>query len=119
MAKQPHNEHELELALTRLAGSGVAAIEHRNLMAGIVLGQMLPAGTVVKGGTSFLLRLGPGNCRTTVDFDTARKGELGQFIVSLRANLEQGWAGFSAKSSSKGRVPRQKSLSTTSCSRWM
>ena len=27
MAKQPHNEHELELALTRLAGSNVAAVK--------------------------------------------------------------------------------------------
>ena len=49
MAKQPHNEHELELALTRLAGSNVAAVEYRDIMAGVVLGQMLPQGTVVKG----------------------------------------------------------------------
>lgn len=39
MAKQPHNEHELELALTRLAGSNVAAVEYRDIMAGVVLGQ--------------------------------------------------------------------------------
>ena len=26
MAKQPHNEHELELALTRLSGSNIAAV---------------------------------------------------------------------------------------------
>ena len=49
MAKQPHNEHELELALTRLAGSNVAAVEFRDIMAGVVLGQMLPQGDGCKG----------------------------------------------------------------------
>ena len=50
MGKQPHNEHELELALTRFAGSNLAAVECRDIMAGVILGQMLPPGTVVKGG---------------------------------------------------------------------
>ena len=49
MGKQPHNEHELELALTRLAGSNLAAVEYRDIMAGVILGQMLPQGCVAKG----------------------------------------------------------------------
>ena len=97
MAKQPHNEHELELALTRLAGSNIAAVEYRDIMAGVVLGQMLPAGTVVKGGTSMRLRLGPGNSRVTVDFDAARNIELDDYIKSLRSVLEVGWADFTGE----------------------
>lgn len=110
MAKQPHNEHELELALTRLAGSNVAAVEYRDIMAGVVLGQMLPQGTVVKGGTSMRLRLGPGNSRVTVDFDAARRIELDEYIKSLRSLLEIGWADFTGevairKPGSPARVP--------------
>lgn len=97
MAKQPHNEHELELALTRLAGSNIAAVEYRDIMAGVVLGQMLPSGTVVKGGTSMRLRLGPGNSRVTVDFDAARNVELDAYIKSLRRLLEDGWADFTGE----------------------
>lgn len=94
MAKRPHNEHELELALTRLSGSNVAAVEYRNVMAGVVLGQMLPKGCVVKGGTSMLLRFGPGNCRATIDFDTARRGDLEDYMTELRSRLETGWCDF-------------------------
>lgn len=97
MAKQPHNEHELELALTRLAGSNIAAVEYRDIMAGVVLGQMLPEGTVVKGGTSLRLRLGPGNSRVTVDFDAARSVELDGYVRSLRSLLESGWADFTGE----------------------
>lgn len=97
MAKQPHNEHELELLLVRLAGSNVAAVECRDIMAGVVLGQMLPAGTVVKGGTSMRLRLGPGRSRVTVDFDAARSVDLDVYISQLRAKLEAGWADFTGE----------------------
>lgn len=37
MPKQPHNEHELELALTRLAGSSLASVVYRDIMAGVIL----------------------------------------------------------------------------------
>jgi hypothetical protein len=97
MAKPPRNEHELELALTRLAGSNIAAVEYRDIMAGVILGQMLPKGTVVKGGMSMRLRFGPGNSRVTVDFDTARSSELDDYIKSLRTLLEVGWADFTGE----------------------
>ena len=38
MPKQPHNEHELELALTRLAGSNLAAVVYREMVVGVLLG---------------------------------------------------------------------------------
>ena len=94
MGKQPHNEHELELALTRLAGSNLAAVEYRDIMAGVILGQMLPQGCVVKGGTSLRLRFGPGHSRVTVDFDTTRNCELDVYIRELRKQLETGWCDF-------------------------
>ena len=97
MAKPPHNEHELELALTRLAGSNVAAVEYRDIMSGVVLGQMLPDGSVVKGGTSMRLRLGPGNSRVTVDFDAARRTELQEYVIALRGKLAEGWCGFNGE----------------------
>lgn len=97
MVKPPHNEHELELALTRLAGSNVAAVEYRDIMSGVVLGQMLPEGSVVKGGTSMRLRLGPGNSRVTVDFDAARRIELLDYVVALREKLSAGWCGFTGE----------------------
>ena len=97
MPKQPHNEHELELALTRYVGSNVAAIECRDIMAGVVLGQMLPEGSVVKGGTSMRLRLGPERSRVTVDFDAARSVELDIYIKELRSRLETGWHDFTGE----------------------
>lgn len=97
MPKQPHNEHELELALTRLAGSNLAAVVYRDMMAGVILGQMLPAGTVVKGGTSLRLRFGPGKSRVTMDFDTARSMELDEYIKFLRERLAEGWADFTGE----------------------
>jgi len=97
MPKQPHNEHELELALTRLAGSNLAAVVYRDIMAGVILGQMLPSGTVVKGGTSLRLRFGPEKSRVTMDFDTARSIELDDYIKFLREKLSEGWADFTGE----------------------
>ena len=97
MAKQPHNEHELELALTRFAGSNLAAVECRDIMAGVILGQMLPPGTVVKGGTSMRLRFGPGLSRVTMDFDAAGGMELDEYVKLLRSRLEAGWADFTGE----------------------
>lgn len=97
MPKQPHNEHELELALTRLAGSNLEAVKYRDMMSGVVLGQMLPAGTVVKGGSSLRLRFGPDNSRVTMDFDTARSVELDEYIKLLRSRLAEGWGDFTGE----------------------
>lgn len=97
MPKQPHNEHALELALTQYAGSNIAAIECRDIMAGVILGQMLPEGSVVKGGTSMRLRLGPDHSRVTVDFDMARSVDLDIYVKELRSRLETGWCDFTGR----------------------
>lgn len=97
MPKQPHNEHELELALTRLAGSNLDAVKYRDMISGVILGQMLPSGTVVKGGSSLRLRFGPDNSRVTMDFDTARSIELDEYVKVLRERLMEGWADFTGE----------------------
>lgn len=97
MDTQPRNEHALELALNKFAGSNIKAVEYRDLMAGIVLGQMLPDGCVVKGGTSMRLRFGPGCSRVTMDFDTSRRDDLDSFLKGLRARAAEGWCGFTSE----------------------
>ena len=97
METQPRNEHALELALNRLAGSNIKAVEYRDIMAGVILGQMLPDGCVVKGGTSMRLRLGPEKSRVTMDFDTTRKDDLDTYLKQLRERTEQGWCDFTAE----------------------
>ena len=97
MEELPRNEHALELALNRLAGSNIKAVEYRDIMAGVVLGQMLPDGCVVKGGTSMRLRFGPGRSRVTMDFDTSRRDDLDVYLKQLRERTERGWQGFSGE----------------------
>lgn len=97
MVVQPKNEHALELALNSLAGSNIKAVEYRDLMAGVIVGQMLPDGCVVKGGTSMRLRLGPGNSRVTMDFDTSRRDDLEGYLKQLRERTRNGWCGFTAE----------------------
>lgn len=97
MDTQPRNEHALELALNSFAGSNIRAVEYRDLMAGVVIGQMLPDGCVVKGGTSMRLRLGPGRSRVTMDFDTSRRDDLDDYLRQLRERARTGWCGFTAE----------------------
>ena len=97
MEELPRNEHALELALNRLAGSNIKAVEYRDIMAGVVLGQMLPDGCVVKGGTSMRLRFGPGRSRVTMDFDTSRRDDLDIYLKQLRERTERGWQGFTGE----------------------
>ena len=97
MDNQPRNEHALELALNRLAGSNIKAVEYRDIMAGVILGQMLPDGCVVKGGTSMRLRLGPKNSRVTMDFDTSRRDDLDLYLRQLRERTERGWCDFTGE----------------------
>lgn len=97
MVDQPRNEHALELALNRLAGSNIKAVEYRDMMAGVIVGQLLPDGCVVKGGTSMRLRLGLGNSRVTMDFDTSRRGDLDSYLKQLRERARIGWYGFTAE----------------------
>jgi len=93
--KQPHNEHELELAIVRRAGnSNVKAVSDRMVMATAIVGQLLGEGVAVKGGSSMLLRYGSENARFTGDFDATRRIDLDVFLKGLRKRLEDGWCGF-------------------------
>ena len=93
--KQPHNEHELELAIVRRAGnSNAKAVRDRMVMANAIVGQLLGEGVAVKGGSSMLLRYGSENARFTEDFDTTRRIDLDVFLKGLRKRLEDGWCGF-------------------------
>ena len=94
--KPPRNEHELELRLVRLMGMDNARmLAARSLMANTIVGQFLPQGAVLKGGSSLRFRYGSGFSRNTMDFDTARSGDLDKFIREFRASLTAGWNGFS------------------------
>jgi len=94
--KPPRNEHELELRLVRLMGMDNAKmLVVRSLMANAIVGQFLPSGSVLKGGSSLRFRYGSGFSRNTMDFDAMRSGDLDEFIKSFRDSLKEGWNGFS------------------------
>jgi hypothetical protein len=74
---------------------GTLAIRRTRTMANIAVAQMLP-GSVVKGGMSLNLRLGPGDSRFSVDLDTTRPSGVSEsdFLQQLETNLKSGWNGF-------------------------
>jgi len=64
------------------------------MIANTVVGQFLPEG-VVKGGSALRFRYGLENTRVTVDFDTAHRNRLEDFIYAISSGLKVGWSGFS------------------------
>ena len=97
MAKQPHNVHELMLALTRVSGGNLKAVEYRDIIAAIVVAQMIPEGCVVKGGSSLRMRLGPGKSRVTEDVDMAMKISPEIFDKVMSERLRVGWCDFTGE----------------------
>ena len=96
--KPPRNEHELELRLVRLLDSdNQKMLVMRTMMANAIAGHFLPDGAILKGGGSLRFRYGSASTRNTIDFDTTRKGELDDFLTSLRTSLETGWNGFTGQ----------------------
>ena len=94
--KRPNSKVHLDAAIQRLAGTkthDARYTEMRNIVANVVIGQLLPD-CVVKGGTSLKLRYGVEMTRFTVDFDTASKMSIDAFISEMRENLAHGWNGF-------------------------
>ena len=61
----PNSRRNLDMAIQRAYGAGIALAESRKLMANVVVGQFLPEG-VVKGGSSIRLRYGKAATRFTV-----------------------------------------------------
>ena len=61
------------------------------LISSVILSQMLPSPTLVKGGIGVKLRLGETGTRATTDFDVATSLDQTAFQGQLDARLEQGW----------------------------
>lgn len=74
---------------------GTLAVRRTRTMANVVVAQMLPQ-SVVKGGMSLNLRLGPSESRFSIDLDTSRPSGVSEsdFLKELEINLNLGWNGF-------------------------
>lgn len=96
MMKKPNSRRNLDIAILRAFGTEREALHARNLMANAIVGQMLPSG-VIKGGSALSLRFGDKGTRFTSDLDTARSGEIYDFLDALGAKLEEGWEGFTGR----------------------
>ncbi|XVU26013.1 hypothetical protein ACQPZJ_02835 [Actinoplanes sp. CA-054009] len=87
----PVTIQQLEQRVAAIAGGfGVAVSRARVLVSSIVVTQMLPAGTFVKGGIGIKLRLGEIGTRATRDVDVVAR-DRGTFPVRLADRLEAGW----------------------------
>ena len=93
MAKRPNSRRNLDIAIERIAGRGLAFVKARTLMADAVVAQMLPDGAV-KGGSALKLRFGDDGTRFSEDLDTARVSSIEEYMGALSAALEGGWQGF-------------------------
>ncbi len=68
----------------------VTSARARVLVSSIIVAQMLPANTVVKGGIGVKLRLGEVGTRATRDVDVVAC-DREQFLAELAERLETGW----------------------------
>ena len=93
MTKVPNSRVNLDKAINRFAGNPRKADALRNLLANVIVAQMIPEG-VVKGGSSLKFRYGSAETRATMDLDTAWKNDLDTFLVGLKEKLSAGWGGF-------------------------
>ncbi len=80
----------------KIAASSADELERTRrvqIMANIVLSQMMPDGAV-KGGSAMKIRMGDIATRFSKDLDVSRKDDLKSFIDQLQENLVTGWSGF-------------------------
>lgn len=96
MERRPNSRANLDRAIQRLYGTQTRFVEIRSMIANTVVGQFLPDG-VVKGGSALRLCFWLDATRMTVDFDTARKNGIVDFIAALSSGLKAGWSGFSGE----------------------
>ena len=94
--KPPHNVAYLERMLRRLVDSNEDGVRLRTLMANVIVGQFLD-GAVMRGGGALKLRYGNAVTRFTMDFDAARRVEVGEFEDLFANRLQAGWNGFSGR----------------------
>ena len=96
MNKRPNSKVNLDRAIQRLYGTQARYVEIRSIIANTVVGQFLPQG-VVKGGSALRLRYGIDNTRVTIDFDTAHRNDIEDFISTIETGLRDGWSGFTGE----------------------
>jgi hypothetical protein len=96
MNKRPNSKVNLDRAIQRLYGTQARYVEIRSIIANTVVGQFLPQG-VVKGGSALRLRYGLDNTRVTIDFDTAHRNNIEDFISTIETGLRDGWSGFTGE----------------------
>jgi len=89
--------------LAQLGGGDLQVRRHLQLMASVVVAQMLPGG-VVKGGSGISMRRGPAESRASADLDVTRGLHISEddYFDQLQENLSTGWQGF------QGRAVRMK-----------
>ena len=96
MNKRPNSKVNLDRAIQRIYGIAAKYVEIRSMIANTVVGQFLPEG-VVKGGSALRFRYGLEDTRVTVDFDTAHRNRLDDFVATLSSGLKAGWSDFSGE----------------------
>lgn len=77
----------------RLSDTAKAKTFRKNFIAG-VLGQMIPDGAYLKGGSAISLRYPLSESRVSRDIDTAYSGSEEEFEESFAKKLQEGWQGF-------------------------
>jgi len=92
--KRPISRHLLDIAIDRLADKYGDPIRIRRMMANVIIGQLLPLGMCVKGGSALKFRYGDAATRFTRDLDIARSADLDRCIREIDTALRQGWNGF-------------------------
>ena len=96
MNRRPNSKVNLDRAIQRLYGTQARYVEIRSIIANAVVGQFLPQG-IVKGGSALRLRYGLDNTRVTIDFDTAHRNDIEDFISTIETGLKAGWSGFTGE----------------------
>ena len=87
----PLNRAQLDDRVSAIAGALDVPVDRARVLVGsLVAAQMLPFGTVVKGGIGVKLRLGETGTRATRDVDVVTR-DREQFLADLNQRLTAGW----------------------------
>ncbi len=90
-----HSDAIRQRLLAQLDVGDLQIRRHLQLMANVVVAQILPGG-VVKGGTSLSVRLGNRASRSSADLDVTREPTVSEdeYFERLQIELTRGWHGF-------------------------
>ena len=87
----PTNLQQLEERVAAIADAlHITRRRARVLVSSVIVAQMLPAGTLVKGGIGVKLRLGEVGTRATSDVDVVAR-DRERFLTDLTGKLAVGW----------------------------